>query len=65
MVEYLNENIPVATTTTAGVVKAVSTGTSGLSTLVATDGTLRVQMPSGTTAGIYVSGTTIYPYDGT
>lgn len=65
MIEYLNNNIPVATTGTAGVVKAVLTGSNGLPTLVATDGTLRVQMPSGSSTGLYVSGTTMYPYDGT
>lgn len=61
----MNENIPIATTTTAGLVKAVSTGSSGLPTIVDIDGTLRVQMPFGTTTGIYNTGTALYPYDGT
>ena len=64
MVEYLNENIPVATTTTAGIVKAVSTGSTGLPTLVDIDGTLRVQAPMGSSTGIYFNGAAIYPYDG-
>lgn len=65
LVEYLNENIPIATTTTAGIVKATNSGSGSLATYVSTDGTLTAAMPYGTTAGLHVTNTTLYPHDGT
>lgn len=66
LVEYLNNNIPIATTSAAGIVMPSASGNGNLDVYGNSVGTLTAQMPNGSsTGGIYVNGTNIYATDGT
>lgn len=62
----MNNNIPIATTSAAGIVMPSASGNGSLNVYGNSVGTLTAQMPNGSsTGGIYVSGSNIYAIDGT